>query len=102
MSPAIRRHIQKAGLNAPGVERKHKITPYVLTRHTGATQLYEESGENLEMTSKTACHADSRITRERYVKNRLVYSRQTVLPIQNAMLKRMLGNAQSDAKVTTG
>ncbi len=91
MSKAISHWIDKAGLNAEGVDRKEKITAYVLTRHTGATQLYEESGENLEMVSKTADHADSRITRKRYVKNRVEYAKRTVIPIQEAMLRRMVG-----------
>lgn len=91
MSKAITNWIEKAGLNSEGVSRSEKITPYVLTRHTGATQLYEESGENLEMVSKTAAHADSRITRKRYVKNRVEYAKRTVVPIQEAMIKRMVG-----------
>lgn len=91
MSKAITSWIQKAGLNADGISRQEKVTPYVLTRHTGATQLYEESGENLEMVSKTAAHADSRVTRRRYVKNRVDYAKRTVVPIQEAMLKRMVG-----------
>jgi len=91
MYKAVTHWIKEAGLNPDKVDRKAKITPYILTRHTGATELYEESGENLEMVSKTADHADSRITRKRYVKNRVEYSKQTVVPIQNAMLKRMVG-----------
>ncbi len=91
MSKAITNWIERAGLNPEGVNRHEKVTPYVLTRHTGATQLYEESGENLEMVSKTAAHADSRITRQRYVKNRVEYAKRTVVPIQEAMIKRMVG-----------
>ena len=91
MGKAISHWIKAAGLNQDGVDRKEKVTAYVLTRHTGATQLYEESGENLEMVSKTADHADSRITRKRYVKNRVEYAKRTVIPIQEAMLRRMVG-----------
>lgn len=91
MSKAITSWIKKAGLNPAGVGRKEKITPYVLTRHTGATELYEESGENLEMVSKTAAHADSRITRKRYVKNRVEFAKRTVVPIQEAVIRRMMG-----------
>ena len=93
MGKAVSRHIAASGLNVGSTCRQDKITPYVLTRHTGATQLYEESGENLEMTSKTAGHADSRITRERYVKNRVEYAKRTAIPVQNAMIKRMVGGA---------
>jgi integrase len=90
MSKAITTWIKKVGLNPEGVDRKEKITPYVLTRHTGATQLYQESGENLEMVSKTADHADSRITRKRYVKNNIDFEKRTVVPIQEAMIRRMM------------
>lgn len=89
MARAIRGWITRTGMNAEGVSRKEKITPYVLTRHTGATLLYEDSGENLEMVSKTLDHADSRITRRRYVKNRVDYAKRTVIPIQEAMLRRI-------------
>lgn len=71
MSKAIRAKIVKAGLNVPDAPRKTKITPYVLTRHTGCTELYEESGENIEMVSQAATRSDSRITRARYVKDRI-------------------------------
>lgn len=91
MGKAMRHRIKNAGINADDADRQSKITYYVLTRHTGATQLYEESGENLEMVSKAACHADSRITKKRYVKDRLEYSKKTVLPLQEKMLKRMTG-----------
>lgn len=91
MGRAIRRHIGVVGLNANSTSRQDKVTPYVLTRHTGATQLYEESGDNLEMTSQAAGHADSRITRERYVKNRISHAKRTAIPIQEAMIKRMAG-----------
>ena len=91
MGRAITNWIKKLGMNAEGVSRKEKITPYVLTRHTGATELYEESGENLEMVSKTADHSDSRITRKRYVKNRLGFANRTVIPIQEAVIRRMVG-----------
>lgn len=89
MYGAITGWIKKMGLNEDGVSRREKITPYILTRHTGATLLYEDSGENLEMTSKVAHHSNSGITRKRYIRDRVDYARKTVVPLQDAILKRI-------------
>lgn len=91
MRRAMSRHIEVCKLNEGSTSRQNKITPYIMTRHTSATEMKVETGD-CEIVAHLLGHADSRITKARYIKDSIEDDRVKILPHQNAMLERMVGS----------
>jgi len=89
MRTAINRAIKAAHLNPEGVERKDKVTPYVLTRHTYASQALMESGD-LSAVSDQLHHSDLRTTKKRYAKVNTAYKKEKIEHYAGAVLKQMM------------
>jgi len=89
MRTAINRAIREAHLNAEGVERKKKVTPYVLTRHTFASQALMNSGD-LTAVSEQLHHSNIQITKRRYAKVNVDYKKQKMDEYETGVLNKML------------
>jgi integrase len=90
MRKAMETAIRKANLNAAGVERKDKVTPYVLTRHTFASQALMASEGDLSSVSEQLHHSDVRITKKRYAKVNARFKKTKIEQYEQAVLKQMI------------
>lgn len=89
MKRSISRAIKAAGLNPKDVDRKHKVTTYVLTRHTFASQALMESGD-LSAVSEQLHHANIMITKKRYAKVNVSYKKEKIDHYEQAVLLKMV------------
>jgi len=90
MRTAINRAIREANLNVEGVERKKKVTPYVLTRHTYASQALMNSKGDIQAVSNQLGHSGIQITARRYAKLNDKYLKDKIVEYENEVLNKML------------
>ena len=78
-----------AGLNPDGVERKDKVTSYVLTRHTYASQALMQS-RDLQAVSDQLHHSDMRVTKKRYAKVSAEHKKAAIGQYANTIVRQMV------------